>query len=144
MLFDKKSLETVSDHNCCDICETKCKCNDIECPRIHPAFSTMDVSVTQEPIRTRNVSVEDEELLKHKLKLLKESQDQNSSSFIADFERISLSAIENIINNASTVFTVDDILHYVWSYSMAIYVHVIICDVFDGMIMIEDSSSDSD
>lgn len=63
MLFNKKTLETVTDHNCCDICETKC--NDIECPRIHPAFSTMDVSVTQEQIRTRNVSVEDEKLLKH-------------------------------------------------------------------------------
>lgn len=50
----KRNLETVIDH----ICETKCKCNDIECPR--------------------------------KLKLLKESQDQNLSSFITDFERISL------------------------------------------------------
>lgn len=143
-LTKKKTLETVTDHNCCDICETKCKCNDIECPRIHPAFFTMDVSVSQKQIRTWNVSVEDEELLKHKLKILKESQDQSSSSFITYFERVSLLAIENIINNASTLFTVDDILHYVWSYSMAKYVHGIICDVFDDMIMIENSSSDSD
>lgn len=104
----------------------------------------MDVSVTQEQIRTRNVSVEEEELLKHTLKLLKESQDQSSSSFITDFKRISLSAIENIINNANTLFTVDDILHHVWSYSMAKYVFEIICDFFDDIIMIEDSSSDSD
>lgn len=104
----------------------------------------MDVSVSQKQIRTWNVSVEDEELLKHKLKILKESQDQNSSSFITYFERVSLLAIENIIKNASTLFTVDDILRYVWSYSMAKYVHGIICDVFDDMIMIEKSSSDSD
>lgn len=91
----KRNLETVIDH----ICETKCKCNDIECPRIHAAFSTMDFSVNKEQIRTRNVSVEEEFRTLDKLKLLKESQDQNSSSFITDFERISISAIENIINN---------------------------------------------
>lgn len=90
----------------------------------------MDVSVTQERIRTRNVYVEEEFRTLDKLKLFKESQDQNSSSFITDFERISLSAIENIINNASTLFTVDDILYYVWSYNMARYVHEIIGDIF--------------
>lgn len=63
-----KTLQTVIDHNFFDICETKCKCNDIECPRIHPVFSTMVVPVTREQIRTIIVSVEEEELLKHKLK----------------------------------------------------------------------------
>lgn len=120
----KRNLETVIDH----ICETKC--NDIECPRIHAAFSTMDFSGTQEQIRTRNVSVEEEFRTLDKLKLLKESQEKKSSSFITDFEGISLSAIENIINNASTLFTVDDILYYVWSFNMARYVHEIIGDIF--------------
>lgn len=32
--LSKRNLETVIDH----IYETKCKCNDIECPSIHPAF----------------------------------------------------------------------------------------------------------
>ncbi|XP_062573982.1 ATP-dependent DNA helicase RecQ-like [Saccostrea cucullata] len=141
-----KKCETVVDHCCCDLCESKCKCGEMECPCRHPVFFNADNPVTEEQCtsRTRNITDDEFQLLRHKLKLLKESLDQNStSSFVTDLETISTANIECIIKNASNLFSVEDVLQYVWSYDLAKYVHEVLIDVFDDM-MTNISSSDSE
>jgi superfamily II DNA/RNA helicase len=138
--------ESVYANNCCDICEAKCQCGEIKCHRAHVAFSNEDASVADEQIRVRSISDEEITLLRHKLNLLRDSIDGNTlASFVADLENLSKTTIEAIICDASKLFSIEDILQYVWSYRLAKRVHEIICEVFDDITVSSDnSSSDSD
>lgn len=123
-------------HNCCDVCEKNCSCENDFCPNTHMACQKMDSEEEEgeEQEMTREVSEEDKKILKQKLFAMKYKMSIEFDS-VKQFELIyglTDKVLDEIVEKCNQIFNPDDVMKLcpVWSYASAVMVCNIVNDIF--------------
>lgn len=140
-----KNSEILPLHNCCDICETNCKCGQDICPNKHQFFCSEEQSSLDDEM-IRDVSDQEKRLVKQKLDSLKIKLSFDQGIVLSELiHGLTNEVISGIVDKCHLIFTPDDVLKFcnIWSYDVAVSVCNVVNDVFgDAEMYSIDSDSD--
>lgn len=130
------SSEPIKQHNCCDICESKCACHGLDCPSTHPGKLDSCKTKDFEMEVKRQVSDTEKATIRQKLLNYRSNLSESSLSGILDSEVIhgfTLDVIDDVVNKSAYLTTVHDILGctLVSSFEVSQKVLSVISEVFD-------------
>ena len=120
-------------HNCCDICERNCCCEEETCPQTHLATSLNQLYCTDQHIMERSVSDAERTLLKEKLLSFKFCLCDSINLISGELMHgLTDKVIDDIVEKSNKVFIPDDIMNSfpIWSYDIAEKVWAIFNEVF--------------
>lgn len=132
--YAMKKANIIPIHNCCDVCEKKCSCDDDTCPNTHKVNQETEQEEEAEEEMSREVSEEDRKFLKQKLLALKYQMSVEYDS-VLQFELIyglTDKVIDSVVEICHLIFNPDDVMKccQIWSYASAVIVCNIVNEVF--------------
>lgn len=125
-------------HACCRVCAAACECGAEDCTSIVEQPDSPEDRSTKE----REVSDEVKELLLNSLKEIKQELDMRNEPIVpfGCTHGFSNELIEDVIENAGKLFSLEDIVKYVPVFSLhhAAKILEVLCEIFDDCVELSD------